>query len=996
MAALNYIYIGSVSDPSFYFDNESLLSLNVNVSSAVLEDELKIDTLEFSVNYDDADELLRNIPYATPIYYYAGSNIVGTFFFKSIRRFGTNYYDISAVSLVGLLDYETFYGGMYVNQNVKDVVGSILLTDGINPNNAFVQVESIRTKPELTSFNSVALTDDLTAHTLNQNTSMKIVFSILGISETSTSAEDVFKFEVQNTSGGDRYGFTIMVGEYSGQYYAEVQCGINAANEFMFTYDLGDEITIWYLPNFGAAMYKINDGDYQFVRLNANSSSETFYFAPFVGRASKSYNSDFNVYKLFSDAQFQIKEITWADVDINIFSHPSITEGDDIIFLDGVEVLSCIKPFYNVLNNNSCFVDLISGYIATATDYQVDDEYVASVSEIEGRVPLGYVSTTHYYGQYDFTWDTSFVVSNYIYQLNDRIIWNDGAELLNMSGWIPICSKREALHRILFAMNLNLLKSEDGGIIIGKLVSEVAGDISDDNIYNIGSVEDVKKPLHILLTEYSYNATASVVEVFNNVEESVDPDITYIIEFKNAPIYGTPTTSGGIEIESYNANAAFVKGTGIITSRVYQQNRKVISKTIGDRLDGGDVSVTNDTLITMLNSNNVMKKMLAYYNSNAKTIKNSILANGEKCGNKYRFKTPFEDLVTAYLSSYNLAPSAVTKLNCQFVSGFEPVDIGNTYNSFVILTGIGTWTVPDEVFNKESPRIYVVLIGGGNGGASGLAGEDGESIGKYFNTATQARGGMYGANGANGKVFTQEIINPESSYEYSCGAGGAGADYCSDTRVYNVGSDGENTTFGTYSSASGKSSEIGYTNILNGDVYAGNMPKWNESSGKGGDGNAFTIDNQKNVTPEYASSVYNIMTGFSAPSRTSGFDYWGTTGTGAKAIQYVSGGFGGHSYDVTGAWPDRVYSYHYKQYFYMIGGNGANAVYKPPKANVYNPTYFGYGGMGGCGGGGGGCGGAYEDRLDPVEDKVYAYSGGVGGVGGRGGDGGDGCVVIYY
>ena len=995
MAALNYIYIGSVSDPSFYFDNESLLSLNVNVSSAVLEDELKIDTLEFSVNYDDASELLRNIPYATPIYYYAGSNIVGTFFFKSIRRFGTNYYDISAVSLVGLLDYETFYGGMYVNQNVKDVVGSILLTDGINPNNAFIQVESNRTKSGLTRFNSVALTDDLTAHTLNQNTSMKIVFSVLDLLNTTTS-ERIFSFDVKNTSGGDSYEVEIEVGKYQDLYSVFFSYGINGANEFTFDFNLGDEITIWYMPNLMGAAYKINDGDYQVFRITRNTSAEMFYFAPFVGRAQKRYNTDFTVYNLLSDAQFHIKEITWFNIDTNIFSKPSIRDGNDVIFLDGVEVLSCAKPFYNTLNDKSYFADLISGYVAEASDYQVDGDYVESYATIEGRVPLSSGLNPDYYAQYEFTWDPSFVVSNFIYQLTDKIIWNDGAELLNMSGWIPICSKREALHRILFAMNLNLLKSEDGGIIIGKLVSEVAGEISTDNIYNTGSVEDVKKPLHILLTEYSYNATATPTEVFNNAEESVDPDLTYIIEFKNAPIYGTPTASGGIVIESYNANAAFVKGSGIITSRVYQQNRKVISQTIGDRLDGGDVSVTNDTLITMLNSNNVMKKMLAYYNSNTKTIKNSILANGEKCGNKYRFKTPFEDLVTAYLSSYNLAPSAVTKLNCQFVSGFEPVDIGNTYNNFVILTGIGTWIVPDEVFNKESPRIYVVLIGGGNGGASGLAGEDGESIGKYFNTATQARGGMYGANGANGKVFTQEIINPESSYEYSCGAGGAGADYCSDTRVYNVGSDGENTTFGTYSSASGKSSEIGYTNILNGDVYAGNMPKWNERSGKGGDGNAFTIDNQKNVTPEYASSVYNIMTGFSAPSRTSGFDYWGTTGTGAKAIQYVSGGFGGHSYDVTGAWPGRVYSQNYRQYFYMIGGDGSNAVYKPPKPNLYNPTYFGYGGMGGCGGGGGGSGGAYEDRLDPVEDKVYSYSGGLGGLGGRGGDGGDGCVVIYY
>ena len=991
--ANNYIYIGSTSAPSHFFDNESLLSVHADMATAMIEDELKIDTLEFEVSYDDADETLRNLAYATPIYYYNGPNFMGTFYFKSVERYGDHYYRVEAVSVIGLLEYETFYGGYYTAKNVKDLMVSAFLTDGLS-DDLLIGYTGIQTPSSAYNWNGVLLAPSVFYNGVTTSHVFKYDFSIHGIEEGKVNA--TFYTLEKNDGTLDTENVTVELIAYRGTAVGDdlnpnhddlliyfICTGRRSSSEAYsaasyFTANFNDRVHFEFLPSSPTiARYSINNGelvnldfttDSQHTRYkNVDTFGRVFErnvalpvegLAGIVSNGANSYYAE-RLYRL----HMTIYNSGWWSNSSNSY-----------VFSVG-----------SVLNAMSGQVSLLN----------IQRKYLAQV--VDSLTVAGDVTN------YDGITNTPATFAQQI--LN--AIWVDNADSIKVSGWIPTCTRREAIHKILFALNLNMIKTQDGNLIIGKLVNQVQGSIPYDNIYDRGSVQKVKAPMELALTEYAYTPdTTNTVELFDNTNETVGSG-QYVVLFSSAPIYSTPTATSGMTIHKYNSNAAIVSGKGKITAQVYRESRRDLVKKVSDRSDGGRVSVSSVQLITALNASSVMDKLLAYYGGDVYKIKNSIIANGEKTGVKYSFLSPFSEQVDGFLNSYVLNNSAVAKLDCEFTSGFVPQDIGAQYNNFVILTGSGTWTVPSSVFSKTNPRIYVVMIGGGQGGDSGYAGEDGKTN-TSLSSRGVARGGMYGENGISGKVFTQEISNPSSSYSYSCGAGGSGGGLCSDTQTNNKGGNGGATTFDTMSSDSGTVLENGYTNLLNGEIYASNMPKWNSESGKGGDGEYVTVGSDRtfeSIVRHPSTKVYNFMDGNTIEGTSVGWDIaWGYingSGSTTRQIAQIGGGIGGSALCFLGMtdeniWPRAITDTTGKQQRYVVGGNGLTPTYVPPKATTYNTHYFGYGGMGGPGGGGGGNGGAYEDRWSDTSPHVYSYPGGTGGKGGKGGDGGDGCVLIYY
>lgn len=976
----NYIYIGSTSAPSHFFDNESLLSVHADVATAMIEDELKIDTLEFEVSYNDADETLRNLAYATPIYYYNGPNFMGTFYFKTVERYGDHYYRVSAVSIIGILEYETFYGGYYVAKNVKDLIISTFLTDALT-DDVYIGFSSARSVPQPNVY--------IENYLMNAN----------GYTRSGVTTSDVFLFDFKINS----------ISEETDLYRIEKYDASLQTDSVVFSISV--------IPASGTRFEDLGDYALYFQMINRRDSTHIYSSYQYFGA---NYEDLVHLHIQLSNSGSPVLysindgEITHPIYDEDMGDHGDHGDAQGKIFADGILLpvetingvyasssgytlsnaeglgyeliglrwwsialqrnLFQVVPVYNALTNKLCFIETVTKYAVETNDY----------------VPSGEIVS------YD---DISTVTPTLAKQIMG-IIWTDNADNLTVSGYLPISSRREALHKILFALNLNMIKTEDGNLIIGKLVDQVYSEIDSERIYDAGSVQKVKAPLELALTEYAYSPdTVTTVELFDNTNENVGSG-QYVVTFSSAPIYGAPTATSGMRIYQYNSNAAIVSGKGKITGKVYRESRRDVTRKISDRADGGRVSVSSVQLVTALNASSVMDKLLAYYGGNVYKIKNSIIANGERTGNKYAFNTPFGDRVEAFLNSYVLHNSSFVKLDCEFTAGFVPQDVGSQYNNYVVLTGSGTWEVPSSVFQKTNPRIYVVMIGGGQGGASGYAGEDGKTN-SSLSTRSVAHGGMYGENGTSGKVFTHEINNPSASYSYSCGAGGVGGAVCSNTKNNNKGINGTATIFDSFSSDSGVNLENGYTNLLNGEVYAGMMIQWNADSGKGGDGEYVTVGSEhtyESITRYAASTIYDFMTGRTLRSRAIGQDgAWGSinAGSNGRSISQLGGGAGGSALDEYGGWHGTIIDTAGLERD-LIGGAGATPTYVPPKATTYNPHYFGYGGMGGPGGGGGGNGGAYEDRWSDTSPHVYSYPGGTGGKGGKGGDGGDGCVLIYY
>ena len=124
------VYIGDdMSNPLFVFNSDNILSLVTHTAVNFMPQELTADTADIQVEYD-GDGAIQEMNWATQVLIYNDSELFGKFYLTNVKRIGANRYEINAVSIVGLLEYETFYGQRYNRAAFKDVLEEILLTNG--------------------------------------------------------------------------------------------------------------------------------------------------------------------------------------------------------------------------------------------------------------------------------------------------------------------------------------------------------------------------------------------------------------------------------------------------------------------------------------------------------------------------------------------------------------------------------------------------------------------------------------------------------------------------------------------------------------------------------------------------------------------------------------------------------------------------------------------------------------------------------------------------
>ena len=539
---------------------------------------------------------------------------------------------------------------------------------------------------------------------------------------------------------------------------------------------------------------------------------------------------------------------------------------------------------------------------------------------------------------------------------------------IQIYGWLPVDTRRNNLHQLLFSCGVTVTKDADGNMVFGFPDTDTVKSIPDGRIFLGGNVDHMTPATRVEITEHAFMRLPSDEEVilYNNTDGTGAADNTTII-FKDSPVYDLQV-SGSLRIIESGVNYAVVSGTGILTGRKYTHTTKIISRETGAVGEQKTVSVTDVTLVNVANSSNVAKRILSYYSS-ARTISADIKVDGEKPGDQISFSDPFGEQETAFLSSMDINASSFLRAACELVTGYVPVGQGNNYTHVAVLTGSGTWSIPEEARKK----VRAVLQGGGNGGEAGLKGED--SGGDLNNNVDPpGNGGEPGAPGLGGKILSVEIdLTGMTSIAYSCGVGGTRGLH-GDTPT--PATEGGDTTFGQYTSANGERSASGCVNLFSGDIYG--LSGQDGIAGGSGRENANSTDDVP-VTLNYRGTTYtsgpNGQTVIEDdPVRCGGI---GGGGGGPAAGNDGGPGGNGNALDNNG----NGYGQGGK------GGKGADAV-PPPDVSQY--------GCGGNGGNGGGGGGQPGQGIHSKSSYRSEGDDGLGGAGSDGTDGAPGCIVVYY
>ena len=575
---------------------------------------------------------------------------------------------------------------------------------------------------------------------------------------------------------------------------------------------------------------------------------------------------------------------------------------------------------------------------------------------------------------------------------------------VKLYGWLPYAdgkerSARDNLSQVLFAIGAYLRTDLNGVLRIEPLWDGTASLIDVDRSYTGGTVKYDSPISAVTVTEHQYVAGTEVKELFSGTAQNGD-----IITFSE-PMHSLSAT--GFTILESGANYAKISaGAGALTGKAYIHNTRLITQPVTAGAVENIKSVTDATLVSLVNSYAVAKRLADYYRCR-ETITNDIVSGHEKPGHVVSVYHPYDKkMVSACIQSLDTTMSATLKSSMEALVGFTPAqpESAEYLDERVVLTGSGEFDIPEG-----TTTIHYVMISAGQGGRCGEKGEDTQSGPKFswtdpvfedrvdgYALALGGKGGPGGKGGKGGRIVEGDLdVSQLKSLAYDCGKSGKGAEFSTDDLP---GTNGTDTVFYGMTTAGASAPDFGFTDPITGEQFGGvgedGLPGGNGAGRDTAvsefsddsvqqyvngtiaydeDGNAFTPG------PVAGSDGKVSMTRIASTSTPRSFG-WYSSGLGGGPAAGANGKAGSSG---RGLPSDTTVN--------VTGGSGADgmtATLTPSK-----PRRYGRGGRGGYGGGGAGSGGI---AVKNGNGTITPGTPGSGGLGGPGVPSADGCVILYY
>lgn len=543
-------------------------------------------------------------------------------------------------------------------------------------------------------------------------------------------------------------------------------------------------------------------------------------------------------------------------------------------------------------------------------------------------------------------------------------------------GYLPYAdgvttSARDNLAQVLFAIGAWLGTDENGVLRVEKLWDGTASTIGANRISSQNCNVEYLDPISsVEVVEHGYIPDTKEVTLFDGTAQAND-----LVVFSE-PIHDLSATGFTI-LESGTNYAILSAGTGTLTGKGYLHSTRVIQRPVSVGVEENVLFVDGATLVSLVNSAAVTDRLVNYY-KHREQISGIVDVSQERVGHVVNLYHPWDrTLVSACLSEREVSISGILEANTKALVGFLPTQPETTeyYDERVLLTGSGEW---ESVIDGE---IRVVVIGGGETGASGSAGSSAGissqsksgSSGSYSGSSA-GQGGEGGEGGSGGKILIASLnVITGQKFQYAA-AQPAG-----------------NSTFGELSSASGEASADGYYDLVT-QTYFGRK---GADGKKGGNGGSPGNDGQ---------AVGDFRGGYGINSKTVSDTEYGISGT-VTANGWGGGGAAQGANGATSA--GDVYINLYGEFdlndpsqsVVTLSGNRSGGGKGANGANGNDGENYGDGGDGGHGGGGAGAVGTLSMSFSPSGKNPKTETGGAwatGGSAGAGGAGKPGCIIIYY
>ena len=231
---------------------------------------------------------------------------------------------------------------------------------------------------------------------------------------------------------------------------------------------------------------------------------------------------------------------------------------------------------------------------------------------------------------------------------------------MKISGWLPICTHREALQQVAFALGAYVDTSR-GGMV------RISFGADEDVIYNIGmdrkavgSSATLKEYISgVSITEHSYVLGTTVEELYKGNLYAGDNEITFSEPSVVTAVSGGTLKESGVNYCIVNMTA---DGEVIVKGKKYTDNTSVITVNADTVAAGEKENIKTVTDATLINNKNSLYVAQMLLNSYQKRIEQnlSFVLNRETVGSNAS--------VEVYKDYFKNA--VITKLETDLVNGF--------------------------------------------------------------------------------------------------------------------------------------------------------------------------------------------------------------------------------------------------------------------------------------------------------------------------------------
>ena len=219
-----------------------------------------------------------------------------------------------------------------------------------------------------------------------------------------------------------------------------------------------------------------------------------------------------------------------------------------------------------------------------------------------------------------------------------------------INGYLPVCTQREALQQISFAIGALVTTQGDGTIRLAPLESDISGKFIKADLFFGAKVKRESPVSSVKLIAHSYEKDYEEVVIFDEEVTGKNVLLTFPEPHHRYSFSGSWNNSYGANWVQVNPDNG--KSRVTITAGKYIHKQKTVTREIGNYTHAerkNTVTIDNATLIHTTNADSAIDRLAAFYELN-RVLEQDAVIQGQYAGQMVDSESPWGNHIAGYIT----------------------------------------------------------------------------------------------------------------------------------------------------------------------------------------------------------------------------------------------------------------------------------------------------------------------------------------------------------